>query len=532
LKKYVFCVTLILVILCVVNKVDGISKDFKFAIDTIGIPRYNAYGEEINEDIYYTYNIFSYGKPHKIEDKNQRWKNSKYGYWTKNGSSYKGIGIRGEYYILGRSYSGTLIYNYYFPMDVIPSTTPDKWTFYKYPNAQATWKDKTKYKYLEQLEYMKTSKLMFNDISSRARADNPKYIREYNITANKIGLNKASLDTAATWKTYGMISTRRLIDNTVYAQVYLVKPMSANADVKSSINVSQEYILKEEDDELIIPIEYKTEVINMSGYADEKHIKEIKSILYINGEKVDESSGSKIISVGNEYMLVITRDKFPPNKNHSVEIMLDGYMHTEFVVDGLMRNKVSKTVSVYVEPKLIIPVKQSNLRILEKDTLDWVVRPLAQTYETSSESVGFTEAGKFLIVKLQLNVDRELLQNITVIIDDGNPIESFIYNTYSDLVIRFQIPKTLSTTLYGEYSLREKQDTYFKLSKNDIGMRKEAPHVLKIKFKIDNKEYFEEIKFDTLDTYLSNVNTKFGRTTNSVEEQYIKLKEWIQLKNE
>ena len=74
----------------------------------------NTYNEEINEDVYYAYNVFSYGKPHKVQDKNQRWKNSKYGYWTKNGGKYNGSGTRGEYYILGRSYSGALIYNYYF----------------------------------------------------------------------------------------------------------------------------------------------------------------------------------------------------------------------------------------------------------------------------------------------------------------------------------------------------------------------------------------------------------------------------------
>ncbi len=531
MKKYVFSLTVLILIICITSKVYGLSEEFQFAIDTIGIPRYNTYGEEINEDVYYTYNIFSYGKPHKTKDKNQRWKNSEYGFWTKNGGSYKGNGTRGEYYILGSSYSGALIYNYYFPMDVIPTTTPDKWTFYKYPDAAKSWEDKSKYIYVEQLEHMKTSKLMFNDISSRAKADNPKYIREYNITANKIGLSKARLDTAATWKTYGMISTRRNISGVIYAQVYLVKPMAANANVKSSIYVGENYTLKEDQDELVIPIEYKTEVINMSGYADEKHIKEVKSMLYIDGKKIDESSGSKIISVGNEYMLVITRENFPQNKNHSVEITLDGYMHTEFVVDGLMRDKVSKTISVYVEPKLIIPVKQSNLRVIEKDALDWVVRPLAQTYETSSESVGFTEAGKFLIIKLELSIDREKLKDIKVNIDD-NLVPASIYDTIRDIVIKVQIPKTLDTTLYGEYSLRQKQNSYFELQKNHVGTRKQKPHVLKIRFKVGEKEYVEEVKFDTLDTYLSNVNTKLGKSTTFDEVSYIKLRDWIELKGE
>ena len=526
MKKYVFSLIVMLIIIVATNMVYGLSQEFEFAIDTIGIPRYNTYGEEINEEVYYTYNIFSYGNPHKTQDKNQRWKNSKYGYWTKNGGNYKGSGTRGEYYILGRSYSGALIYNYYFPMDVIPTTSPDKWTFYKYPGAADSWQDKTKYIYIEQLEHMKISKLMFNDISSRTKADNPEYIKEYNITANKIGFSKARLDTAATWKTYGMISTRRNISGIIYAQVYLIKPMAANADVESTIEISEEYILKEDQDELIIPIRYKTEVVNMSGYANEKHIKEIKSMLYINGEKVDESSGSKIISVGNEYMLVITREKFPPNKNHSVQIMVDGYMHTEFIVDGLMRNKSSKTINVYVEPKLIIPVKQSNLRLLEKVAHDWVVRPLAQTYETLSESVGFTEAGKTLIVKLELNIDKEQIKDIKINIDNYE-VNNSILNTNKDLAVKVNIPKKLSATLYGEYSLREKEDSYFSVSRNDIGMRKESAHTLIIKFKVNNKDYVEEIKFDTLDTYLSNINTKLGRTTNYDKDSYFKLEEWI-----
>ena len=525
MKKYVFSILMFVIGLCVFNNTYAISNEFKFGIDTIGIPRYNTYGDEINEDIYKTYNVFSYGKPHKVKSSEQRWKNSKYGMWTKNGGSYNGKGTRGEYYILGTSYSGAVIYNYYFPIDVLPTTTPDKWTFYTYPEAASSWKDKTKYIYEEQLEYMKNAKLMFNDISSRAKADNPKYIKEYNITANKIGIKKARLDTSATWKTNGIITTRRKIDGVVYSQIYLVKPMAASANVKSSLEVSNEYILKETEEELIIPIKYVTEVINMTGYADKKHIKEIVSSLYINGEKVDEISGSKIISVGNEYMLVITRDKFPPNKNHSVEIILDGYMHTEFVVDGLMRSKVSKTINVYVEPKLIIPVKQSNLRILEKTTSDWVVRPLAQTYETSSESVGFTEAGKSIIVKLELNVHKNDLKNIKVSIDNTY-ITKTTHDTNKDLVISLKLPKDMHSTLYGKYSLREKLDSYFLISTNDIGTRKGEPHILKIEFECMGRDYEEIIKFDTLDTYLSNVNSKLGKTTLNDEER-IKLEDWI-----
>ena len=195
-------------------------------------------------------------------------------------------------------------------------------------------------------------------------------------------------------------------------------------------------------------------------------------------------------------------------------------------------NKVTKNIKVYVEPKLIIPVKQSNLRILEKDALEWVVRPLAQTYETKLESIGFTEAGKFLVVKMELNVDKEELKDIEVSIDNDKLLYYDIYDTNKDLAIKLQIPTNLKTTLYGEYSLRQKQDSYFNLSRNDIGTRKEAPHILRIKFKVYDREYIEEIRFDTLDTYLSNVNTKVGRTTAYGDDACIKLKDWILLNDE
>ena len=525
MKKYVALFFFVICMILCGNKTYAISSNFKFVIDTIGVPRYNTYGDEINEDVYYTYNVFSYGKPNKITS-NQRWKNSKYGFWTKNGGKYTGNGTRGEYYILGKSYSGKVIYNYYFPMDVIPSTTPDKWTFYTYSEASSSWKDTTKYKYIEQLEYMKKTKLMFNDISSRDKADNPKYIKEYNITASSIGLSKARLDTAATWKTYGMISTRRNINGVIYSQVYLVKPMAANADVKSTLNLGENYILDKTQDELIIPIEYNTEVINMTGYADKKHIKEIKASLYINGKNVDEVSGSKIISVGNKYMLVITRDNYPPNNNYNIEILVDGYMHTEFAVDGLMRNKVIKTIQVYVEKKQVIPVKNTSVKILEKNSNELVVRPLAQNIETTNESLGFTEAGKYLILKMNLNISKEELKNIKLYIDN----KEIKYNKdfeSNNQIISFKIPEDIKTTLYGEYSLREECGEYYNISKNLVGTRKSAPHIILVNYMYDGKEYEEKLLVDSLDSVLSNMNNKIYISTTYSTKDIMTLKDWL-----
>ena len=94
------------------------------------------------------------------------------------------------------------------------------------------------------------------------------------------------------------------------------------------------------------------------------------------------------------------------------------------------------------------------------------------------------------------------------------------------------MPKDIETTLYGEYSLRQKYDNYFMLSRNDIGIRKREPHNIEIRFKFQNKDYVEEIKFDTLDTYLSNINTKLGKEIVTNDTPSIRLQDWIELNNE
>lgn len=523
----------IIILKLVTNNVHAISANFKFVIDTVGIPKNNIYNEEINEDVYYTYNVFSYGAPTKFTlAQGQRWKDSKYGYWQKDAGRYKGSGIRGEYYLLGRSYSGAVIYNYYFPMDVIPTTTPDKWTFYSYPEALKSWSDTTKYKYTEQLEHMKNSKLMFNDITSRDKADNPKYIHEYNITANKIGLSKARLDVAATWKTNGMISTRRKINGIVYSQIYLVKPLAAGADVQTDIKVENNFVLKQNMKELIIPIEYTTSIINMTGFANKNHVKEIKAELYIDNKKIEEISGSKITSVGNKYMLVVTREHFPPNVNYSINISVDGYMHTEFVVDGLMRNIKNKTINLYVEPEPKVSISDKSIRILEKDSQNWVVRPLAQTSITSlANSIGFMEAGKYLALKLDLDIKQGKIEGLNISLDNNilSNIEQINVDDLDKSVFKVLIPKDVETTLYGMYSLRNKEGNYFSTNTNSIANRRSPPHKLKIQFVYKDVQYKEEMLFDTLDNYLLNINMMINKSILNYDEfnKRRSIQEWV-----
>ena len=148
--------TLFVCIVCITSsKIYGISEDFKFVIETIGIPRYNVYGKEINEEVYKAYNTFSYGWPEELGvDVGQRWKDSKYGLWAQGIGKYTGSGTRGEYNLLGKDYSGNIINNYYFPVDYIPTNTPEYWEYCSNPGAIESWNDKNKYKYIIFINYI------------------------------------------------------------------------------------------------------------------------------------------------------------------------------------------------------------------------------------------------------------------------------------------------------------------------------------------------------------------------------------------
>ena len=66
LKKRILKILTVFLIVISINKIYALSEDFIFTIDTVGIPRYNSYGNEISEDVYIAYNIFAYSEPHKI----------------------------------------------------------------------------------------------------------------------------------------------------------------------------------------------------------------------------------------------------------------------------------------------------------------------------------------------------------------------------------------------------------------------------------------------------------------------------------
>ena len=506
----------------------ALSDDFVFAINTIGMPRYNVLKEEINEEIYNTYQVFVYSSPTKIPaSKGQIFCQSKFGYWTKNGGSYKGYGIKGEYLLLGNSYNGDVIHNHFYPITEIPRTTPEKWIYSYNSGANQSWRDKTKYKYLEQLNFMKNTKLMFNDVLDKINVNNPKYMKEYNITANKIGLNKAKLDTSSTWKTFGIVHALRKVNGKYFNVIFYTPKMAADADLKNNIDVKDKIVLKSDEDAIYIPISYKSQVINLKGYASEKHIKEIKSDLYIDNKLVDTSNGSKIASVGNTYMLAITRDEFPPEINHKITIIQDSYMHTEFVVDGLIRRRETKELQIFVEKKAPKQIENNNLKNLSKQNT-WVVSPFAQTNISNIKQgiCGVTEASKYIAAKINIEEGEKLDK---VFVDDTEVLNEIICASRKDaIVIKIKIPYNTKPTIYGINSLRDEYNNFFEIDSKKFYSRKAEPHTLKIVVKKKERAKEYEAMFDTIDNVYSNINYSLENLVINKDDIKIKkdIEEW------
>jgi hypothetical protein len=305
-KKYIKIMIMILLLASLKQVCFGISDEFKFVINTIGVPRYNVIGDEINEKVYYTYNVFVYSSPSAMYGRTstQRFKSVVNGKWAKDG-------VTGEYDILGVDYSGGFVYNVYFPVDSIPESLPDKWNYIEIDGALSSWSDKSKYKYKEQINYMKNSKLLFDSINYSTNTINPYNLVEYNITPSKIGLSKVRLNTAATWKTYGIVSINRINSNGQIRYATLaIKPIAASANIQSYIEAPSKVILDENNDEVELIIKFGSKATNLTEYAKVEHIKEISSSLSINGESVSLVKDGKKDCIEKSYKYKISREKF------------------------------------------------------------------------------------------------------------------------------------------------------------------------------------------------------------------------------
>ncbi len=524
-----FIIKLVILITCIFNLksvIYGISDNFKFVIDTIGIPRYNVYSEELNEEIYTTYNIFAYSNPQGLLWHNQqRFKGvSDFGKWTRYNGSYRGFGERGEYYLLGSSYSGSVISNVYFPADFLPETTPDKWVYIFTNGAYESWLDKTKYKYEEQLEYMKSADLLFDEIDYNLGTINSYNLVSYNISVNKIGIDKMTLNTASTWKTNGIVTARRINNESkIRNAIFTTAPMSANADVLSKVTVDNKFVMNLNEDKITIPITISGEAINLNNYAKAKHIKEIVSILYINNKEIARVSGSKIVKVDKQIMFTISREDYKIPNTYPIDIKVKSYLYTEFSIDGLMQHEIQKRINVQVLEKEVIPISNVKIAVLEKDKNNLVVRPLVQTYITKNESSeGIIEAGKYLAVKLDKNIN-EL--NFDCYINNNKVSYEKIYSNSNYDVIKIRIDEKLNNTIKSWNYLRDETQNYFDINFSKIGERILNANVLKITC---NNSYNINLKFDSIDKYSNNMNYTFDNNVlNSYEVKiYKSLEDW------
>ena len=106
-------------------------------IDVMNIETATEHGYKLNEEIYDAYNQLVYGNPLMISS-TQRWKDVSEGNWTKFGGKWNGIGIRGEYWVLGYNLSEEYVHNHKFPADIEPPTPPTEWRYVPLADALPT----------------------------------------------------------------------------------------------------------------------------------------------------------------------------------------------------------------------------------------------------------------------------------------------------------------------------------------------------------------------------------------------------------
>lgn len=533
MKKRYIRILICILILCAVKQVCfGISNDFIFVIDTIGIPRYNVYGDEINEDIYYTYNVFVYTDPINVANRTstQRFKEvPNKGKWTQNGGVYTGQGIRGEYDILGTDYSGNYIYNVYFPVDAIPETTPDKWNYVQIAGALDSWNDNSKYKYREQIDYMKNRNLMFDTINYSNNTIDPYDLREYNISPNKIGLDKVMLNTASTWKTYGIVSINRINNKGQIRYATLAtSPMAASSDIKSYINVSDKIILDENSDQISFEINFGANAINLNNYAKKEHIKEINSDLYIDDNKVSQVTSSKTDSISKTYTYKISRDKYQPG-TYTLNISNSSYLYTEFYVDGLMRKNINKNVTIQIMPKKVVPIEDIKVKVLEKNDIGYVLKDLIETNITKEAgAIGIIEKEKHIAMKIKKSINNFNKDDLKVTVDGKNIEYNILIEDSANIVLDIKIPDGIKSSITGWENYRNNKGNYFDIDFNNIGNRVSKCNQINVIYEKSCKElYNKNIKIDTLDSYKYNINYIFENGVVVNNSNYIKLSDWL-----
>lgn len=315
------------------------SSGFLYMVEAMKIEKENVNGKMLNEDIYESYNLLVYGSPTEVKNSQQRFKNTENGKWTLNGGRWNGIGDRGEYLILGEDYSGRIVHNELFPDDYNSGTSPEKWNYREIKDAESSWNDTTKYQFEIQREYMMNQKLSRFGVI-------------YDITAKDIGLNKAKVETYATWGSAGSIYTEKPGEGKVYwIATFSVPPMSANAELESILELPNglTYTVPSDRSSIEIPLNFGAIVKNVSAYSRKEHVKIIEAELKVNGIARNITSAEKTFKVLEDDSILIDKRDYPNANSVILEVECNSILATCFPMDPVMYANTKAYVTVNFE---------------------------------------------------------------------------------------------------------------------------------------------------------------------------------------
>ncbi len=330
MKKFILVAISIFVLFMPIT--NAYTSGFSYMIDAMDIERINVNGFEINEEIYEKYNLIVYGDPVNINYSKQRWKATENGKWSNSG-------VLGEFWVLGQDYSGRFIHNELFPDDYNSGTSPLDWNYRVVKDAEESWNDTSLYMYESQREYMLTQKLSRFGIT-------------YDLTALDIGLDKAKVENYATWGNAGSIYTEKPGEGNVYwAATFNVPPMAGDAKLNSILEFPNgiEYTIEKDETAIEIPYVYGGEVIGVSEYAKEEHIKIIETELKINAIREGIVSGKETLKIAQNGSIIINRNDYPDVKKIVLSFESNSFASTYFANDVIMYDSASQIITIYIE---------------------------------------------------------------------------------------------------------------------------------------------------------------------------------------
>ena len=500
--KNIYKINLILFVIIMINSknIFGISDEFEFLINTVGVPKYNTNGKLISENVYNKYKVFSYDEPSNLlYYHKQRFKTLSNGKDSYNGNS-------GEFNILGYNYKGSVIYNFYFPVDFIPETTPDNWNYIPDDEALKSW-EIDNFKTIESKEYMMHTSMLFDEIDFVNNKTNPYNQLNYNLTAYNIGLNKVVMNTPATFKTNGIFTVRRKnLNNQERYGIFSAKPMAINANIKSDIKCEDNIVLSSKDKSKKLNINFGANINGLNKYATVNNIKEIVSKLYINNELVASVSNSKVNNINKNYEFIIDRNIYNKESKYPLCIKVESYFYTEFEVDGIFKDKKEKTIYLEIEKENLENVRSKSLNILEKRDNKYILKPLITSiYKDDLNTLGIIEKGKYLAIDFE-SLEKINTSDVNIYIN-GKQIEfEEVINKDLQTVIKIYIEPNLQNTVISWNYLRNKTNNYFDIDTNLVGRRIIDPNILEIE--IGDNKYIQY--FDTIDYFEYNINFNNG----------------------